>query len=165
MKLFKLGVSLMGLCLAPLAAAQPVTATPAAAAQAAAVVVRAGLVKSSQGDVTRQRGERIEPATAGMAVAVGDTLRTGTAAYAGITLSDDTLLTLGPNSELLISAYKFDETTQDGSLLASLWRGTLSVVTGLIAKKSPQNVKVQTRTVVMAVRGTEFIVDAKQVAP
>lgn len=150
------------LLLAPVAA-QP-AAAPAVVAAAAELPVKAGLVKSSQGHVTRQRGERTEPATPGMAVAVGDTLRTGAAAYAGITLSDDTLLTLGPNSELLISAYKFDETTQDGSLLASLWRGTLSVVTGLIAKKSPQSVKVQTRTVVMGVRGTEFIVDAGKVA-
>ena len=39
-------------------------------------------------------------------------------------------------------------------------RGTLSVVTGLIGKKAPENVKVQTRTVVLGVRGTEFIVDA-----
>ncbi len=92
---------------------------------------------------------------------VGDTIRTGPDGAVGITLADDTLLTIGADSELVLSAYSFDSTTQDGNLLASLWRGTLAVVTGLIGKKTPENVRVQTRTVVLGVRGTEFIVDAK----
>jgi hypothetical protein len=80
-------------------------------------------------------------------------------------LSDDTLLTVGANSELVLSTYNFDSTTQDGSLLVSLWRGTAAFVTGLIGKKAPEKVQVQTRTVVLGVRGTEFIVDAQQGKP
>lgn len=99
-----------------------------------------------------------------MVVAVGDTLRTGPDGAVGITLADDTLLTAGPDSELVISAFVFEAIGHDGKLLASLWRGTLSVVTGLIGKKTPENVKVQTRTVVLGTRGTEFIVDASEAA-
>lgn len=120
----------------------------------------AGLVKRSTGQASLSRAGQTQPALAGMAVVTGDTLRTGPDGAVGITLSDDTLLTAGPNSELMITAYAFNPTTQEGSLLASLWRGTLSMVTGLIGKKSPEQVKVQTRTVVLGVRGTEFIVDA-----
>ena len=120
----------------------------------------AGLVKRSQGSVTLAHAGQVLPARPGMVVAVGDTLRTGPDGAVGITLADDTLLTAGPDSELVISAFAFDATGHDGHLLASLWRGTLSVVTGLIGKKAPENVKVQTRTVVLGVRGTEFIVDA-----
>ena len=43
----------------------------------------------------------------------------------------------------------------------SLWRGSLGMVTGLIGEKTPDKVKVQTRTLVLGVRGTEFIVDAQ----
>lgn len=141
------------------------TAAPPAPASAAAAGQRVGLVKSVQGEVRLLRADRSQEAKAGDAVLLGDMVRTGPASYAGITLTDDTLLAVGPGSELVISQYRFDPITQDGSLLASLWRGTLSVVTGLIAKKSPEQVKVQTRTVVMGVRGTEFIVDASQGTP
>ncbi len=143
--------------------AQPAGASPAIAA-AANAALPAGLVKRSQGQVTLLRAGQPHPVSPGLAVRVGDSLRTGADGAVGITLSDDSLLTAGPDSELVISAYAFDTTTQDGKLLASLWRGTLSVVTGLIARKSPEQVKVQTRTVVLGVRGTEFIVDASGAA-
>lgn len=120
----------------------------------------AGLVKRSTGQVTLLRAGQSEPAQPGLTVRMGDTLRTGPDSSVGITLSDDTLLTAGPNSELVITTYAFNPTNQEGSLLASLWRGTLSMVTGLIGKMAPEQVKVQTRTVVLGVRGTEFIVDA-----
>lgn len=148
-----LGASLCG---AAWAQAAPALAPTAARASTAP----AGLVKRSAGTVTLSRAGQSQPAQAGAAVLTGDILRTGPDGAVGITLSDDTLLTAGPNSELVITAYAFNPTTQEGSLLASLWRGTLSMVTGLIGKKSPEQVKVQTRTVVLGVRGTEFIVDA-----
>lgn len=137
--------------------AQPAAAAPATTVAAAAP---AGLVKRSQGQVTLLRAGQRMTVQPGLAVQVGDSLRTGADGAVGITLSDDSLLTAGPNSELVISAYAFDPTTQDGKLLASLWRGTLSMVSGLIARKAPEQVKVETRTVVLGVRGTEFIVDA-----
>jgi hypothetical protein len=118
------------------------------------------VVKRSTGAVTLQRAGQLLPAQPGTLVMVGDTLRTGPDGAAGITLADDTLMTTGPNSELVISGFAFNPTTQDGNLLASLWRGTLHMVTGLVGKKAPEQVKVQTRTVVLGVRGTEFIVDA-----
>ncbi|OGB02057.1 MAG: hypothetical protein A3E25_10700 [Burkholderiales bacterium RIFCSPHIGHO2_12_FULL_69_20] len=127
---------------------------------ASAAETPAGLVKRSAGTVTLLRAGLSQTAQAGVAVRTGDTLRTGPDGAVGITLSDDTLLTAGPNSELVITAYAYNPTTQEGNLLASLWRGTLSMVTGLIGKKAPEQVKVRTRTVVLGVRGTEFIVDA-----
>ncbi len=119
----------------------------------------AGMVKRVTGYVTLERAGSRVPALAGSVVQVGDLLRTGADSAVGITLADDTLLALGADSELQLSAFSFDSTTQDGSLLASLWRGTLGVITGLIGKKTPDKVQVQTRTVVLGVRGTEFIVD------
>ena len=137
------------------------TPTPTPSAQApAALGTAAGIVKRSVGKVTLERAGQTLVVQPGQVVQVGDTLRTGPASAAGITLRDDTLLTTGPDSELQITAFAFDELTQDGNLLASLWRGTLSVVTGLISKRTPDNVKVQTRTVVLGSRGTEFIVDS-----
>ncbi len=142
----------------PLAQAQP-AAAPAPAPAAA------GMVKRMVGVVRLERSGADAPIVAGTLVQVGDTVRTGTDGAVGITMSDDTLLTLGADSELVLTAYHFDSTTYDGNMLASLRRGTLAVVTGLIGKKAPEKLRVQTRTVVLGVRGTEFLVDSGKSSP
>lgn len=125
----------------------------------------AGIVKRLQGTVALQRGEQRLPVAAGTAVQVGDRLVTGADGTVGLTMADDTLLTAGPGSTLVISEFRFNSTTNEGSLLATLLKGTLHVVTGLIARQTPQNVNVQTRNAVMGVRGTEFIVEARGDTP
>jgi len=144
----------------PLVMAQPST-TPSTIPAATA----AGMVKRLAGAVRLERGGADTPVAAGRLLQVGDIVRTGADGAVGITMADDTLLTLGADSELVLSEYQFDSTTYDGSMLASLWRGTVAVVTGLIGKKSPEKLRVQTRTVVLGVRGTEFIVDTGNRAP
>lgn len=127
---------------------------PALAADAA------GIVKRLQGTVTLERGGKTLPVALRTEVQVGDRIVTGVDGLVGITLADDTLLTAGHNSQLLINDFRFNTTTNEGSLLAMLVRGTLHVVTGLIAKNSPLQVEFRTPTLVLGVRGTEFIVDA-----
>lgn len=121
----------------------------------------AGKVKRSEGTVTVDHAGQLQTVQVGMPVHVGDRLRTGADGSVGITLSDDTLLTAGPRSTLLINEFRFNTTTNEGSLLTTLFRGTLSVVTGLIGKQTPQNVRFKTPTVVLGIRGTEFIVEAR----
>jgi len=147
--------------LLPCAWGQAQPAGTAASSAATPGVARAGVVKRLVGTVTLVRaGQAPTPLQPGAVLRVGDTLRTGADGAVGVTLADDTLLTAGANTELVLSAFAFDATTQDGQVQVSLWRGTLAMVTGLIGKKAPEKVNVQTRTVVLGVRGTEFIVDA-----
>ena len=101
----------------------------------------------------------MRPALAGQTLQVEDIVRTGGGSSASLTLSDDSLLSLGPNSELAISEFRFDSTTHDGGMRLSLWRGAMSLVTGWLAREAPAGVNVRTRTVLLGVRGTEFIVD------
>lgn len=143
----------------PLLALWTVFALPAAAADAA------GVVKRVQGAVTLQRAGQSLPVAAGTPVQVGDRLVTGADGSLGLTMADDSLLTAGPASTLVISQFRFDSTTNDGNVLIELLKGTLHFVSGLIAKQAPQNVNVQTRNALMGVRGTEFIVDARGDAP
>jgi len=131
----------------------------------AAAADTAGIVKRLHGTVTLQRGGQPLPLAPGTAVQVGDRLVTGPDGAVGLTMADDTLLTAGPGSTLVISEFRFNSTTNEGNLLATLLKGTLNVVTGLIAKQTPQAVNVQTRNAVMGVRGTDFIVDARGDAP
>jgi hypothetical protein len=121
----------------------------------------AGKVKRAEGSVTIDRAGHVQSLPVGSTVYVGDRIRTGADGSVGITLFDDTLLTAGPRSTLLINDFQFNPVTNEGNLLTTLVKGTLSVVTGLIGKQAPQNVRFRTPTVVLGIRGTEFIVEAR----
>ena len=131
-------------------------------ATAAAAQDYAGVVKTTKGSAAVERaGARVSLAP-GVRVNQGDRILTGSDGYLGITLRDDTLLTLGPGSVLNLDTYGFDAKTHEGSFMASLTKGVLSVVTGLIARRSPESFTVKTRLSTMGVRGTEFIVEANE---
>ena len=60
---------------------------------------------------------------------------------------------------LALDAYRFDTTTHQGQFDATLSKGSLAVVSGKIAKQSPDAMKVRTPASVLGVRGTEFVVE------
>ena len=122
----------------------------------------AGVVKTVRGSASVERASSTVALAPGARVNQGDRLLTGADGSVGVTMRDDTLLTLGPGSVLTLDSYGFDPKTHDGNFLASLTRGVLSVVTGLIAKRSPDAFAVKTRISTMGVRGTEFIVEANE---
>ena len=122
----------------------------------------AGVVKTSKGNASLERAGKRIAATPGVQLHQGDRIVTGNNGYLGVTLRDDTLLTLGPGSSLSLDGYAFDPKTHEGSFLASLGKGMLSVVTGLIARKQPDQFAVKTRVSTMGVRGTEFIIEANE---
>lgn len=122
----------------------------------------AGVVKTARGSASVERGGTLTALVPGARVNEGDRIITGPDGYVGLTMRDDTLLTLGPSGALKLDAYAFDPKTHDGNFLASLTRGVLSVVTGLIARRSPDAFAVKTRLSTMGVRGTEFIVEANE---
>ena len=119
----------------------------------------AGMVKRVSGTVTLERGGLLTPVRAGTVLRVGDRITTGTPGGVGIVLADDTLVTAGPGSRVEVGDVKFDATTQEGNIFIRLFKGALHFVTGLIGKQKPENVKIETPTAVMGVRGTEFIVE------
>jgi len=132
----------------------------ALAATAAAADEYAGVVKTSKGSAVAERGGDEVTLAPGVQLNQGDRIVTGSNGYVGITMRDDTLLTLGPGSALNLDTYDFDAKTHDGNFLVSLTKGVMSVVTGLIARHSPDSFVVRTRVSTMGVRGTEFIVEA-----
>lgn len=138
-------------------AASTFASGPAAAADVAADI---GQVKTTHGGVTIERGGQSLPATLGARLQQGDVVRTGADGSVGITMSDDSLLSAGPNSELALDQYSFDPTTNDGRFDTKLSKGTLAVVSGRIAKQSPKAMTVHMPGATLGVRGTEFVVSA-----
>jgi hypothetical protein len=126
-------------------------ATPAQAQEA-------GHVKVAKGAVTIERGGQKLPAPVGAPVQAGDVVVTGADGSVGISFLDNSLLSAGPNSVLAIDRFAFDSTTHQGAFETSLKTGTLAVVSGKLAKQSPEAMKVKTPAAVLGVRGTEFLV-------
>ena len=120
----------------------------------------AGLVKDVKGVATIERGDQKIAAKPGTRLLVSDRVVTGADGSVGITLHDGTMLSEGHNSILTLNKFKFDSTTHEGELDASLKRGTLAVVSGKLSKSSPDAVKYRTPSSILGVRGTEFLLEA-----
>jgi len=119
----------------------------------------AGMVKHVRGAVHIERGSEKLPATVGAPLQVADKVRTGADGAVGLTLRDHTLLSAGPNSLLSIDKFSFDSTTHDGKLSVGIRKGTVSVSTGKIARKTPESVEFHTPTSMLGARGTEFVIE------
>lgn len=130
------------------------------AGTALAEAIEAGTVKTAKGTVTVERAGQKVAAAPGVKVYAADRVLTGADGTVGITLRDNTVLSAGPNSTLALEKFAFDSTTHAGTIDATLKRGTLSVVSGKIAKASPDAVTFRTPTTTLGVRGTEFVIEA-----
>lgn len=134
----------------------------ALAATGLAHAVDVGQIKVSKGDVAIERSGQSLPGAVGLRLQTADVIKTGSDGSVGITMSDNSLLSAGPNSVLSLDRYAFDTTTNQGQFDSSLRKGTLSVVSGRIAKQSPDAMTVRTPTAILGVRGTEFVVSVGQ---
>ena len=125
---------------------------------AAAAAEDAGQIKPSTGTAQIERAGQKMPAAVGQVVQQGDVVSTGADGSVGITFRDSSLVSIGPDSVLVIDRFVFDSTTHQGNFDASLKQGTLAVISGKLAKQSPDAMKVKTPAAILGVRGTEFLV-------
>lgn len=117
-----------------------------------------GMVKTVAGQaVLELNGQRV-PAVLGSPVYLGSRLVTASGSTLGITFKDETVMSIGPDTQLVIDQYLFAPREGKLSLIASLTRGTLNYVSGQIAKLRPDGVNVNTPTGMIGVRGTQFVV-------
>jgi len=136
-------------------AALAATAGPAHAAEI-------GQIKNTAGQVFLLRNNNQQPAKPGDLVEQSDIITTGANGSVGITLIDNSRLSAGPNTRIELKQFRFNPTTQEGESLTEVRRGTLAIVSGQIAKRSPDAMKVQTPTTILGVRGTSFAVKVEQ---
>ena len=90
-----------------------------------------------------------------------DTIETGADGSIGITFIDNTVMSSGPNSQIVLEDYKFNSSNFKGSMLTDMNRGTVSMISGDIARSSPGAMKVKTPTAILGVRGTRFVIEVK----
>ena len=90
-----------------------------------------------------------------------DTIETGPDGSIGITFIDNTVMSGGPNSQIVLEDYKFNSSDFKGSMLTDMNRGTVSMISGDIARSSPGAMRVKTPTAILGVRGTRFVIEVK----
>ena len=127
-----------------------------------AVAADVGLIKVSKGSVQIERAGAKLPAAVGMGLQASDVIVTGTDGSAGVTFTDNSLVSVGPNSVFAIDKYSFDTTTHQGEFEGNLKQGRLAAISGKMVKQSPESMKIRTPSAIMGVRGTEFLVQVDE---
>jgi hypothetical protein len=132
------------------------SARVAESARPNAVLASAKLVQS-QGEVfaVNASNERRRIVDGG-SIYPGDVLET-TSSRGVLVFRDDSRVTVGPNTRFRIDNFVYDDKNAgEGRFLASLLRGSVRALTGLIAKSNNRNVGFSTATATIGIRGTGF---------
>ena len=117
----------------------------------------AGTVKNVKGDAFVDRGKSTLPLKQGMKIYANDLIRTDKDGAVGIILQDNTIFSLGPNSQLALNEFVFFPDEGRFSLLVKMIKGTFVYISGVIGKLSPESIEVETPVGTIAIRGTRFV--------
>ena len=116
-----------------------------------------GTIDSLEGEVRIVSASGDRAAHAGSEINEGDTIKTGANAWALLAMSDGATITLRPQSQLRLDAYRYDpegEAVKNSSVL-SLLRGAFRSVTGYIGRTNRDGYRVATPTATIGIRGTD----------
>jgi hypothetical protein len=119
--------------------------------------VPVAIVKKISGSATIVRQGQPIPATNGLEIWENDTVRTGRDGSIGIVFEDDTFLSLGPGSILVIDKFVFAPKQGKFSIVITMLKGTAAYLSGLISKLSPDSAHFKTPTASIGIRGTKFV--------
>jgi hypothetical protein len=133
-----------------------------AASTAAAASAEIGRIKTTLGAANVERSAAMLPASTGFALLPGDTLVTGKDGKMSLTFADNTRFAVGPDSRIALTKFDYDPTSEKGSFIAQVERGSIAVVSGRIAKGSRDGMQIKTPDSTVDVRGTRFIVVVKK---
>jgi len=120
----------------------------------------AGRIKVSSGSAFIVRGGTELAAKAGENVFEADVLRTGPDGRLGVTLKDDTRVSLGPASEMRLDKFIYAPSEGNLALALKVVHGVAAYVSGRIAKLSPDAVRLETPAAIVGVRGTTLAIKA-----
>jgi len=134
------------------------------------VAVMAGAALSTPGFAAEQAGVsggvqgQIQLASVGVAIGrqvksgeqifIGDRIRSGGDAGMQVMLLDESVFTVGADSDITIDEFVYDPNTNVGKVTASIGKGAFRFITGKIAAARPEAMEVRTPTSTIGVRGT-----------
>lgn len=125
---------------------------------ASAADTRIGIVKNIRGSAFIERSYETIPVKVGERLFEKDIIVTKKDGSMGLILRDNSLLSIGPGSRVVLSEFRFEPAEKNLSFLTRIRKGTLTYLTGLMAKMNPNAVKFETPSAVCGVRGTHFAI-------
>jgi hypothetical protein len=127
-------------------------------ASSAPLFAQQGYVHEVSGTVMGQVGSgQAARVDKGMTLPVGSTISTEANSYAVLKFEDGTVILLKQNTAFQVQAYSFNpKAPENANAVFSLVRGGLRFVSGLIASKNRDAVRIATPMVTIGIRGTEF---------
>ncbi|MBN1546978.1 MAG: FecR domain-containing protein [Syntrophaceae bacterium] len=117
-----------------------------------------GIVKSLDNSAFITRKNENLKAEQGMAIVLGDEIRTGPDGKIGIIFKDDTIISMGPQSRFIISEFLFEPVEGKLSFIGSILRGTISFLSGQIVRLAPDSVRLELPAGIVGVRGTHILI-------
>jgi hypothetical protein len=121
-----------------------------------------GSIRNVEGQAWILQGEKQLPARAGMRLSIDDIMKTGEDGAMGIILKDDTIVSMGPLSRMVLTDFVFQPELKQFSMFIRFFKGTFSYLSGVMGKLAPESVKIETPVGMVAVRGTHFLVKVEE---
>lgn len=121
-----------------------------------AIVQKAiGVILTVEGEVMLKSDQGLRVADHGSSVFRSDELITGADGRVEIRFIDDTLLSQGAESSILLDDYIYEEADESAAgLLFKMSHGTFRVVTGKIAERNPERFELGSPLATIGIRGT-----------
>lgn len=119
-------------------------------------MTRVGVAGAVNGEVrmTPPGADRQYRVRSGSPVLLGAVVRTGSQGRLQILLLDETVFTIGPGSEITIDEFVYDPDSGVGEVAASISKGVFRFVSGKVARRDPEKMKVELPAGTIGVRGT-----------
>jgi len=118
----------------------------------------AGRVKVATGTAFIVRQGQPIPAQVGQVVFESDVLRTAADGRIGVTMNDETRVSLAPGSEVRLAQFAYAPADGRFGFVLAIARGIVAYVSGRIAKLSPDSIRLETPSAVVGVRGTRLAI-------
>lgn len=117
---------------------------------------QAGVSAAVKGQVALNRPQAAvgRQVVSGEPILLQDAIRSGPRSGMQILLLDETVFTIGPESEMTVDEFVYDPQTNAGRVGAQVTKGVFRFVTGRIARENPADMNVRLPSGTLGVRGT-----------
>jgi hypothetical protein len=114
-------------------------------------------IVAMNGEATVLRDNNTITLAVGNELLKDDVIQTKNNTKIQIIFKDETIVTIGKNSEFKINDYIFDEANQQYNANLGLVQGTFRTITGKIGKVAPEKFKLNSKSSSIGIRGTQIL--------
>ncbi len=121
------------------------------------LVANIATITAIKGSASIQNTKVTKTAVLGDKLKLQDSVITQEKTKVQLIFNDETIVTIGKNSNFSIKNYMFDESSEPEASF-SLLKGAMRTITGKIGKIAPERFNIQTKTATIGIRGTNFTI-------